>query len=113
MNPAINGQYMALKIYERARTPSLASPRPVSRLGVQGHLLAGRGERPGDLHSSLLAKDEPKLAGWTQAVRMRGTEGRARPAVNCAEKILMKKAVFAGRFRDCGAPVSHVLDPDL
>ena len=45
---------------------------------VQGDLLAGRWERPGDLLAALLAEDEAQLTGRPQPVGVRRAEGPAR-----------------------------------
>jgi hypothetical protein len=52
MNPPIRGQNMMLETY-----------RPGPALCVEGHLLARRRERVGDLQAPLLAEYEPQLAG--------------------------------------------------
>ena len=61
MNPPISGQYMTGTLHA----------------GVQSDLLAGRGEGPGDLHTTLLPEHELKLTGRPQTFGMVGSVGRA------------------------------------
>jgi hypothetical protein len=105
MNPPINGQNMAVKIYEPGPTRAADGSQ---RSGVQRDLLAGRRKRPRDLQPSLLPEHEAKLARRAESVGMRRAESRAclGPS-DRAEEILMKEAVFAARFCRCGATVRH------
>lgn len=92
--------------------PARSEPAFAERLGltlsVASHLLAGRRECPGDLHAPFLTEDETQLAGRPEPIRVRRAEGCARSAgLDRAEKILMKKAVLAARFRGRGATIRH------
>jgi hypothetical protein len=72
----------------------------VGRSGVQRDLLARRGERPGDLETTLLAEVEAQLAGRTQALRMIGTERRTGHAItHRAELTLLEEATLTRHLR--------------
>ena len=91
------------------RALSMRRPRA---LGVQCHLLAGRGKCPGHLPAPLLAEHEPHLTGRPQPVGMVGTVGRARPRVaDRAQQILMKKAALAARLGWRCARIRHRYTP--
>lgn len=101
INPPISGQYMGRK------DTSGRSMRTLS-LSVQRDLLARSGKRPGDLERSLLAKDEPELAGRFETLGTGGAEARARFAIAYrAQKILMEEAVIAACFVCAHASVRH------
>ena len=89
MNAPIKGQNTGETLYQAAGDGS----------GVEGDLLVGAREGPGDLHTPLLAKDEPQLAGRAQTFGTVGAKGRARlPARgHGAQQIGVKEAVFATR----------------
>ena len=99
MNAPIKGQNTGETLYQAAGDGS----------GVEGDLLVGAREGPGDLHTPLLAKDEPQLTGRAQSLGTVGAEGRARlPARgHGAEQVGVKEAVFATRSGCAGLSGCH------
>jgi hypothetical protein len=92
MKPPMSGQYMVGTLHAR----------------VQSHLLAGRGERPRDLKTAVLAEHELQLTGRAQTVRMVGPVGRAWTGIgNGAQQVLTEEAVLTAHpLRPC-ARVRH------
>jgi hypothetical protein len=98
-----------------ARRSASRAPSPDGRhrgrnhhLSVQRDLLAGRGERPGDLEPALLAKHEPHLARGSQPVGVLWAKRRAGSRLgDRAEKIFTEEATVATWFPCCHSPVRH------
>jgi hypothetical protein len=94
MNPPISGQNTGETYTTR---PPAHKP---GRSCVQRDLLVGRRERPRDLLPALLAKHEPQLARWPQALWVSRAERCAWSLVgDRAQKILTKEARLTARLR--------------
>src|SRR5215216_7542891 len=78
------------------------------RSGVEGGLFLRSGECPHRLRTPLLAELKAQLAGWTEAVRMRWSEGRARFVVRQrAQQILPKEALLTTHLVRTSTTLRH------